>query len=221
MWLVIHIPKTAGTSLRWALEKQFGKSRVIWDYGPDSKDTSDIVRKHLYTNAHSAGPSNLIDEMSKKSAKVLIGHFPLQKYAHFFEPENIIAFVRNPLNRICSEYLHRLNNATFQGSFSDYVRTAGFQNLQSWFLEGASERTFIGITEQYRSSLGYINTTFQWNLKTIRKNVAWLKGGKKFAENLTEENLQLFSELNKQDMHLYQHATQSFEARTGTDSGKG
>ena len=211
MWLVIHIPKTAGTSFRWALEKQFGKSQVIWDYGPASKDTSTIVRKHMYDEVSDSKPEALINEMTNIGSKVLIGHVPLQKYADYFQPQNIITFVRNPLIRVCSEYLHRMNNATFSGSFSDFLNRPGYQNLQSRFLHGSSALTFIGITEQYRDSLECLNRVFDWSLKPRKKNVARFKGGQRFAANLSEQELELFYESNKLDMSIYQEAEQAFK----------
>lgn len=212
IWLVIHIPKTAGTSFRWALEKQFGKSSVVWDYGPSSEHTSEIVRKHIYEEVPNSGQEELIKEMSKQGSKILIGHVPLQKYAKYFKPENIIAFVRDPLIRNCSEYLHRVNNASFNGSFSDFLKKPGFQNLQSRFLHGSSASTFIGITEQYRESLRCLNRVFDWSLKARKKNVARFSGGQKFAKNLSKQELDLFFELNKMDIALYQAVEQSFEA---------
>jgi hypothetical protein len=212
MWLVIHIPKTAGTSFRWALEKQFGQSQVVRDYGPEAIDTSEIVRKHLYEKPQSTGPAELIKEMSDGDSKVLIGHFPLQKYANYFKPENIISFVRDPLIRTCSEYLHRIGNASFSGSFSDYIQQPGSQAPQSWYLEGAPAQTIIGITDQYRESLGYINNVFDWKLKAGKKNVAWFKGGRKFAKNLSKKELDLFYDLNERDINFYQNAKQRFEA---------
>ena len=210
MWLVIHIPKTAGTSLRWALEKQFGKSQIIRDYGASPTNTSDIVRKYIYEESQSSGPAELIKEMTDRGSKVLMGHVPLQKYAAYFEPENIITFVRDPLIRICSEYLHKTRHASFSKSFSDYLQKPGIQNQQSGLLEGASAEMVVGITNQYRASIKLINSTFDWKLKTLKKNVAKSKGGQRFAENLSKPELDVFYELNKKDMSLYQMAEQSF-----------
>ena len=47
MWLVVHVPKTAGTSFRWALDKCFGESNVVRDYGRKADATSDVVRERL------------------------------------------------------------------------------------------------------------------------------------------------------------------------------
>ena len=210
MWLVVHTPKTAGTSLRWALEKYFGKSNIIRDYGPDSKVTGDVVREHLYNGDESKGPESLVAKISSEKKKILIGHFPLQRYADCFEAKNIITFVRNPLIRMCSEYLHRVNNSSFTGSFSEFLQRPAYQNFQSRFLKGVSEDTFIGITEKYPESLQYINRVAQWNLATRKKNVGRRGGGLKFSENLSEHESDLFYEMNTEDVELYRFAIQRF-----------
>ena len=208
MWLVVHIPKTGGTSFRWALEKYFGESKVIRDYGPDAKATSDVVRKYLYAGADSQGPAELVKAISNDSAKILVGHFSLQKYASFFEPRNIITLIRDPLVRVCSEYLHRSNNRSYKGSFTEFIQEPGLQNLQSRVLNGVSEDSIIGITEQYGESLHHINKIFQWELETVRKNVARYKGGQKLGKKLSATEMELFYRMNKKDSELYQIATQ-------------
>lgn len=212
MWLVVHTPKTAGTSLRWALEKHFGNSDIIRDYGPHSNVTGDIVREHLYSGDESKGPESLVAEISSEERKVLIGHFPLQRYEDCFEAKNIITFVRNPLIRLCSEFLHRAKNKSFTGNFSEFLERPAYQNLQSRFLEGVSEDTFIGITEHYPESLQYINRIAQWTLSTRKKNVGWRGGGQKFAENLSVHELDLFYKMNADDVELYRFATRRFAA---------
>ena len=212
MWLVVHTPKTAGTSLRWALEKYFGKSKVMRDYGPHGKATSSVVREHLYSGDESKGPQELVSELSRQSKRILIGHFPLQKYADYFEAQNIITFVRDPLVRLCSEYLHRAKNKTFIGSFSEFLQKPGYNNLQSRLLSGVSRQTFIGVTEQFRESLQYINRMTQWNLVTRKKNAGTRGGGQAFAENLSVQELELFSKMNAEDEKLYRFAARRFAA---------
>lgn len=212
LWLIVHTPKTAGTSLRWSLEKYFGKSNVVRDYGPQASATSDIVRKHLYSGDKLKGPRSLVAEISNDAKKILIGHFTLQKYADFFEVQKIITFVRDPLVRMCSEYLHRVQNETLTGTFSEFVRRPGYQNLQSRFLSGVSEATFIGITEKYPESLRYINSATSWGLSIRKKNVGRRGGGRKFAENLSVQELDLFYKMNKKDVELYKFAIRRFAA---------
>ena len=211
MWLVIHIPKTAGTSFRWALEKQFGQSQVVRDYGPASKHTSEIVRKHLYEENQSTRPAELIKAMSGVGSKILIGHVPLQKYANYFKPENIITFVRDPLVRTCSEYLHRVNNRTFEGSLYKFLQQPGFQNQQSRLLKGVSRQSFIGIAENYSDCLTRINSANHWELSPRKKNVGRHGGGRKLAESLSVQELDLFYKTNQNDLELYQESKQCFD----------
>jgi hypothetical protein len=210
MWLVVHTPKTAGTSLRWALEKYFGKSNIIRDYGPQSDTTSVVVRKHLYSGDDSKGPGSLITEISGDTNRILIGHFPLRKYAEHVEAQNIITFVRDPLVRTCSEYLHRIKNKTFTGTFSEFLQRPGYQNMQSRLLKGVTEDTFIGITEHYAESLERINHIARWNLLARKKNMGRRGGGQKFAEKLSAHELDLFYKMNAQDEELYQLAIRRF-----------
>lgn len=212
MWLVLHIPKTAGTSLRWALDKYFGKSDVIRDYGPGAPATSDIVREYLYSGNVSTGPADLVSRVSNDSKKILIGHFHLGKYSGFIEPEKTIAFVRDPLVRICSEYLHKKEYGNYTGTFSEFIQIPGYQNVQLGYLDNSSKGTFIGITEQYSDSLLHINQMTGWNLTNLKKNVRQLGGGQKFAENLSVHELDLFYRMNATDMEMYKSATRQFAA---------
>jgi len=212
MLLVVHVPKTAGTSFRQALEKYFGVAQVIRDYGPNAPATLEIVQNYLYRNEKPEQRSELVQAISENSAKVLIGHFSVQKYGRFFKQENIIGFVRDPLERTCSEYVHRMNNATFEGSFSDFINEPGVVNIQSRYLQGISEKSLIGLTEKYSESLMVINDSFQLKLSTLNRNIDKAGGGKKFATSLSKQELDLFYTLNEEDMVLYRAAAQRFNA---------
>lgn len=210
MKLIVHIPKTAGTSFRRALEKYHGKTQVVRDYGLDEEATTDIVGEYLYCRGAKRTPEALFGAISSNAAEILVGHFRLKKYARFFQPEDVITFVRDPLVRTCSEYLHRRRNKTFDGSFGDFVCKPNMQNFQSQFLEGISEKSIIGLTERYDESLLFINEYFQWNLKVLKKNVARREGGRKFAANLSKHDLDLFYRLNNSDLNLYRSVNQRF-----------
>jgi len=210
MKLVVHIPKTAGTSLRWALNKHFVESEVIRDYGPDAPETSDVVREHIYGASKSGGADELIRVISADNTKILIGHFWLPKYARYFDPRDIIAFVREPLVRTCSEYCHRKENRTFSGTLAQFMQMPGYQNLQSRYLKGVSNDSMIGITEDYRESLYRINSVFGWKLRVRKKNVARNKGGQGFADNLSVQERSLFYKINQQDIEFYHDRVQLF-----------
>lgn len=212
MLLVVHVPKTAGTSFRQALEKYFGLAQVVRDYGPNAPATSEVVMDCLYRNDEKKQMHELVQKISSNSAKVLIGHFAVNKYGHFFKPENIISFVRDPLERTCSEYRHRMNNATYEGSFSEFITEPGIVNIQSRFLRSAPGNSFIGLTEQYRESLKYINYFFQSRLSALKRNVDKNGGGRNLVPGLSKDELELFMELNEEDLALYKNAEQRFSS---------
>jgi hypothetical protein len=213
LWLVVHVPKTAGTSLRLALEKHFGKHRLVRDYGPDAEQTNQLVLDHMYNSTGtSGGREALIEAMKNGPGKILIGHFPLKKYAESFKPEKIIAFVRDPLIRACSEYLHRVKSGMFEGSLVQFFQAPSYQNQQAKLLRGISNHSFIGITERYNLSLTRINTAYCWKIPVLKRNVGRKGGGRKLAEGLSTRELDLFYRLNQRDMELYEASRQRFDA---------
>ena len=220
LWLVVHTPKTAGTSFRWALEKHFGKPNVIRDYGPHSPVTSDVVSRHLYNGEEPQNPGGLVTELSNGGSRVLIGHFPLLRYASFFKQERIITFVRDPLIRMCSEYLHRTKDGSFTGTFAEFLQRPGYQNMQSKLLSGISAGTFIGITEHYPKCLQFINRATGWKLSMRKKNVGRRGGGDKFAKNLSAHELNMFYKMNAEDVELYRYATRRFAELESSGSQK-
>jgi len=211
MWLVVHVPKTAGTSFRHALEQYFGPDNVIRDYGRNAAATTEVVRNHLYKPGQARPLDELVQELSGCSRKVLVGHFPASKYGEFFEPQKMISFVRDPLIRTCSEFMHRKRNTTFDGSFSEFISTSSMINVQSRFLRGIPVESMVGLTERYCESLKYINETFQLELRAMKRNIGKKGGGQKLAENLSGHELELFHKLNGEDLELYKSATQRFD----------
>ena len=209
MLLVVHVPKTAGTSLRKTLDMTFGVKHVIRDYGSREKATSNIVRSHLYSNKIS-DKGSLIRSMSETEAKVLMGHFPARKYVSFFKPEHVIVFVRDPLERACSEFLHRVRHHSYESTFEQFIQQKDIANIQSKLLHAIPKQAIIGITERYAESLQYINCVLGIGLKELKKNVDKSGGGSEFASKLSQAELDLFYKLNRKDVELYDRCLQQF-----------
>lgn len=211
MLLVIHVPKTAGTSLRLALQKRFGLSRVARDYGENSEFTTEFIKKKIYNDQSNFDIANILRELEEAGYSVLVGHFPLQKYGRYFNQEKCITFVREPLLRSCSEFMHKVGNGTFTGPFSEFIEIPSQQNLQARILRGASDDMFIGITEQYRVSLRLINEQFNLNLKFKKVNVGQSGGGAQLLRSLPQAVVDRFYELNIEDCNLYHVAVKRLE----------
>lgn len=206
MLLILHIPKTAGTSLRVSLQEKYGLPRLAMDYWGQSEHTSNIVHQHLYQNNVDLGTSDLIYNLRETGYQAIVGHFHLSKYSKFFLPNEVIAFVREPLVRSCSEYLHKRRHDKFDGSFSEFIEDPRNQNLQARMLKGHHPENFIGITERYSDSLNILNKRFGLQVKERKANRAPRGGGMRFLKGLNRQVVDRYRVLNQQDIDLYRES---------------
>lgn len=94
MFVSIHIPKTAGTSLGNVFDYSSGR-RVFWDYDesyrfaqelqPEIRDNIDFIKSYF---------------------KFIHGHFYYSKYAEILKDAKFLTCVRHPVDRIVSQYNH-------------------------------------------------------------------------------------------------------------------
>ena len=114
----VHIPKTAGTSFRHALEEYFGSEFVCRDYGPQQNQTSLEVLSYVYENMDLYKFFQGFDGQYK----VLTGHVPAGKYVSSIGVHRIISFVREPVKAVISHYRHHFSDGRFEGSLEDFYR---------------------------------------------------------------------------------------------------
>lgn len=221
--LITHIPKTAGTSLRVALEKAYGAKRVCRDYGADSKKTSPVVKQCIYGTTSFNGAA-FLHELDKSNTLALIGHYPQAKYGLLIPPERQMAFIRNPIARTASEFLHLsrypdenlgfLSQAALRllsmrpghakmDVFEEYIERPEMQNRQYKLLLDRQPGMFIGITEQYSLSIDLINARYGLTLIPAMHNVAPQGGAARFIESLPAALVDRYEQLNALDIQLY------------------
>jgi hypothetical protein len=211
MLLIIHIPKTAGTSLRVSLQKEYGPLRMALDYWDQSEVTSSIVHRYLYQDDAPLGTKELVKDLRAAGCRAIMGHYPFSKYGEFFLPNETIAFVRQPLVRSCSEYLHKRRHGKFAGTFSEFIVDPVNQNIQTRLLEGCRRESFIGITERYIDSLEILNKRFDLQIKARKENRARRGGGKRFAKSLDQATVDRYCALNQLDINLYRESLNKLE----------
>tara|TARA_Y100000780_G_C13602713_1_gene385258 strand:- start:40 stop:996 length:957 start_codon:yes stop_codon:yes gene_type:complete len=195
-----HVPKTAGTSLRATLTKQFRKSKVLLDYGPQSDVTSDCVRYYIYEKQDFHAFKIYLD---KKNIKLLAGHFDGHKYIPLVGARNIISVIREPTARIESEYKHLQRMNRVSKGFNEFISEASSVNKQVKWLGNIKLPLigFVGITESYGSSISIINKLFKLKLKYLELNAAIEKKSELVA-SIDRQNLE---KLNKLDLKFYEN----------------
>lgn len=207
--LFCHIPKTAGTSFRKGLETAFGEKYVLYDYGPNSNETSEAVLKSVYEKNDIF---LLKGYMRRNMVRALCGHFPASKYTAVFSSERIVTFLRDPINRLSSEYCHFVRHKDYMGRFSDFYGEKFHQNTQSRLLNGydISQLGFVGVTERYSESLEIINSMFEIEIPNFQLNVAEVNSE---HYRLPKAETEYVKNLNSNDYILYENANRLFERR--------
>lgn len=163
----IHIPKTAGTSFRKALEDRYD---VIGDYGDNPKHTSQYVQQYVYDEN---SPLGLKNELNKRSNTWLTGHVSLIKYSDMVSARHIIAFVRNPIQQVISHYNHYVALHGFKGGIEDFLKKPMASNFQRKNLNPLPLGLigYVGLTDYYDESIELINDYYGLNLDVKNANV--------------------------------------------------
>ncbi|MBT8070244.1 MAG: hypothetical protein KJO80_07405 [Gammaproteobacteria bacterium] len=203
----IHIPKTAGTSLRTSAESRFGTSRVLRDYGLHSDATSDLVRKLVYATGDSTGINRAIQLVD---AAMIVGHVPLHKYGSVLGLANTVTIFRNPVEQVISHYRHAVRDHGFHGDLIAFAQQNGVRNLQSRML-GNNDPALIGIvglTEFYRSTLTMLNYRWNWKLRHRKRNVSKKLGSR--TTDVSEKEKKEIEKLNSTDLAVYNRASLIF-----------
>ncbi len=201
--LFIHIPKTAGTSLRMAAHCYYGGNNLLLDYGVNSDETSPCIQKYIYTNHDRYRFSQYLDE---RNTSFLAGHFHDMKYSPLFPARNVISFLREPYEQVVSHYEHFVRLHGYENKFSDFVQEERFVNFQSKLLRSRPLEMFglIGITEEYGASLDLLNWLYGIELPAMKVNQNASKNREKYK--VDPEKLELVKEHNAQDFEFYDKA---------------
>lgn len=120
-WLFMHIPKTAGTSFRQIVQREYrNRGGLESVYDPDE------VKE---------GPRN-------QMARAYIGHFRFGFHQHLNGIGRYVGFMREPIGHAWSHYhflieMDKLPRAV--SSFSDFLRNKYGYNLQLRFISGVED----------------------------------------------------------------------------------
>lgn len=195
-----------------AAEAYFGASKVIHDYGKQSPVTSQCVRRHLY-QPNPADWDGLLAHWQLHKAVLLTGHTALDKYVPPLQLADTLAFLRNPLARCFSEYLHVSREQRYKGTFRSFFSDRTQINRQLRALSGVPFQALavVGLTERYRESLSLINDRFEWAIGVRKVNKAGWFSPK--LNRISASDRAIFSALNTADLALYRAACDQLDQR--------
>lgn len=207
----VHIPKTAGTSFRLGAEQQFGKSRIVYVYGKQSPVTSSLAQETVYGKHPDYW--DFLQSCNQEKIAMVGGHVDINRFVSLFGVQKTVTFLREPLQRMASEYAHFIRKFNYQGSFYDFYSRPEMHNRQSKALRKVEIETIgmLGITERYNESLELLNANYNTEITGREDNRG--KVSLDAAHEISEEDEAELIRLNKQDVALYDRAVKMFDER--------
>ncbi len=217
--IAVHVPKTAGTSFRLALQAGFGDTLRL-DYADRPLTQSPWARRRaaLHHGVVCAGRT--------LPAGCVYGHFLPLKYRWVRHTEFAI-WLRHPVERVISRYRHYLRDMAAgdashasQGlrpglSLEDFVRLPHYQNTVAEYLWGfgLSRFAFVGLAEHYAEDVQRFSHRY---LQGQALPVAHENASDAESVGVTEAMHALITECNARDVALYESARRMRQAALGS-----
>jgi hypothetical protein len=226
--IFIHIPKTAGITLRYILDAQYDRAS---HYKIDGERIEESVAEF-----------RRLPESEKKHIRVLTGHMPFGLHEALPQACHYVTLLRDPAERTISHYYfvlrepthylyHRVTDARM--TLGDYLLSGvapELDNGQTRYLSGALDLPFgacnrthlaaakqnlrrhfaaLGLVERFDESLLLIRRRLGWgSVYYISQNVA---PDRARAETLTRYEQAAIERVNALDYELYDYACLLFE----------
>lgn len=201
-----QIPETAGSNLRLAACRLWGSNRIISDYGPTNRHTSEAVIEliHLEKDFHL-----FKTYLDAENIAMFTSHAPLRKLRRIFPVNDIVTFLRDPVDLVIARY----HGAVREGYNSDLLTFASnrvHQNIQSRFLNSVPIELlgFVGLSERFAESLTLLNAQYDCNLTELTATTAGPDN-----QDCSVKLRQQIAKLNQDDIELYKTASRLFETR--------
>lgn len=215
----IHIPKTAGTSFRYALDARYGR-RVAYYYGKLDPKTTEGLRVSREELAEAAA------SLSSRGFDVLHGHYMAVDVEPLVtSPSEIWTWLRDPVERTISQWefyrqrpleLKPLARRVKEGrtTLAGFLETRDVADLQTRYLKGLDLSTlgFVGVSEHFELGLTLLFGEDAPTLK-LRYNAT------ERETPMTRSQRHSIARANIRDMQLYAEALRLFVGRVADANG--
>lgn len=229
--IFLHIPKTAGTTLRYVIQYQYKPSAIYELYGPSA------------THSERLEEFKRLSDARKAEIKIVNAHLGFG--LHEFLPQSCtyITFLRNPVDRVVSMYYYfqRTGNNYVQNlTLKEFIQTyGGARDNMTKYLSGeklkiqlndpnneidyqcSSESLetaksnlkkhfkIIGLAERFDESLIILKNKLGWKVPLYDKNN--VSKNRPSTKEVSKDTLNLIEKFNEFDIQLYEYAKEIFE----------
>jgi hypothetical protein len=231
----VHIPKTAGTSFRRALEHAYPPGAVLSDYQDHLDDP--LHPFHTDPPAWEATAAAFVHGIAPP-IRVVHGHFSAVKYHRAFPAARWITWLRHPVARLASHYYfwktfpiaaaphHPLLPPIQQGrmSLAEFAEVPVVRDLaRQHYLRGLdlSDFAFVGLQEHYAADLAALGKLFGWRAAPVATENRNPEPGYTAAVRAVFNDpglVRRIEALNAGDMELYEEAQALRTRRVGRRS---
>jgi len=231
--IFLHIGKTAGSTLRPVLKRQFPRGQAI------------TIRARRRPREETLTDFAQLPVAERVRPRLIMGHTVFGLHELVPRPSTYITMVRHPVRLAVSQYRyvlrtpgHRHHHQVQGMSLEDYVQSGiaiEMDNSQTRAIAGdvgtpfgectaemldtarrnlAEHFSWVGVTERFDESMVLLRRTFGWSdVRYMSANVA------RRATQPAESDLALIEERNSLDMALYDEACGAFERRIAAEAG--
>lgn len=217
MLLSMHIPKTAGTSFRMALQECLGDTMLLAYRGRIAgPDVVCHFHGRLLETLDPGEADRLLDYCDDKDVRCIHGHFAMAPLHELFPDAPCITFIREPVGRLVSAYNHMwvtMPDAARRTSFEAFVRNERTQNVyeQLGIVDYLDNMAFIGVMEEYGRSLQLLERTMP-ELGTLAIEQANVSKEKRFTrDDIDPAFFDELYDLNQADIDIYDTVASWFQ----------
>lgn len=228
--IFLHLPKTAGTTFREMMTRQYPAS-VMYDFkAGDERRACEIFQE--------------MDPKILAKLRVISGHVPFGIHGLFGRSARYLTILRDPVDRMVSQYFHVLRNqhhycydevAGRKMSLAEFV-TSGLtretDNAQTRMLAGIEQPAFgacddallkkaranmrkhvalVGLTERFEQTALLARALLGWKKPPYFsvRNVGWNK-----RKSIPAEQLEEVRDFNRLDLAVYKTAREMLDTLT-------
>lgn len=221
-YIFIHIPKTAGTTLRYHFQKHLvDQKSFIHLANKGNKQAESLGMKPFHQRS--------ADE--RRKAKVILGHNVTKETKQLVKPNKVceVVFFRNPNDWTISRYNQYANARSLRDEpylkFNEWLNFEKLQSQFDWFLvhylgleisgmnanekyqvvlKGLKNIQIVGIVESIDLIMENINNNLDISQEMKRENVTG-QNRKKDLFIKSSENLSSLKDLNTSDTEFYEN----------------